>query len=113
MESLGKILISLLAETKISLEADRWYEAETKADRWYETETKADLEGRRTSGKAVSVKERRDNADRKRLNSFGVKNLMRMLSEDDTWQAKQAKRKREKEDIVNNNPSFDPIFMKI
>jgi hypothetical protein len=35
------------------------------------------------------------------------------LREDDNWKAVAAKRRREKDDIYKQHPSFDPIFMKV
>ena len=43
------------------------------------------------------------------LNSF----CFVYYSEDNNWIVAQAKRKREKDDIFVQNPSFDPIFMKV
>ena len=39
--------------------------------------------------------------------------LVKSLRQEETWMVKQAKRKREKEDIHKNYPSLDPVFMKI
>jgi len=43
----------------------------------------------------------------------GLRQLIRTISEDETWQQAQAKRRWEKHDMINNNPGFDPIFMKV
>jgi len=104
MESLGRILISLMVETKISLEAGGGNNI-VQMDREKSFNKKI--------SEKISAREKKDNLERKRTTNFGLRGIMRALSEDDSWQAKQAKRKREKEDHVNNNPSFDPIFMKI
>jgi len=54
-----------------------------------------------------------EDIDRKSVQK-AVSSFLRSISaEDEGWVVKQAKRKRQKEDIYNNNPSFDPIFMKI
>ena len=42
-----------------------------------------------------------------------VRALVKSLRQDESWMVKQAKRKREKEDIHKNYPSLDPVFMKI
>jgi len=43
-----------------------------------------------------------------------VTSLVRELQgKDQTWVAKQNKRKRQKNDIFYNNPSFDPVFFKV
>jgi len=125
MESLGRILISLMVETKISLEAGSGGNNIMQMDREKSFSTKISLEAgsggnnivqmdrEKSFSKKISAREKKDNLERKRTTNFGLRGIMRALSEDDSWQAKQAKRKREKEDNVNNNPSFDPIFMKI
>jgi hypothetical protein len=38
---------------------------------------------------------------------------VRVLTTPDSWQTVQAKRRREKEDIMNKHPGFDPCFMKV
>jgi len=43
----------------------------------------------------------------------GVYKILQFLREDPSWQSRQARRKFEKEDIINKNPGFDPIFMKV
>ena len=42
-----------------------------------------------------------------------VKAAVKWLQAPDPWWVVQAKRKREKEDIIIQNPSFDPCFMKV
>jgi len=44
---------------------------------------------------------------------IGMYQIIKFLRDDPNWQTKQARRKFEKEDILNKNPSFDPIFMKV
>jgi len=111
MEALTRVLISLIAETKVSIET-------AMADRDMSGRDGGSSPGRQPAGAkqisaAAAGREKKESAERKRLTSFTLRSLIRALSEDDSWQTKQAKRKWEKEDIVNNNPSFDPIFMKV
>ena len=42
-----------------------------------------------------------------------VKAAVKWMQAPDPWWVVQAKRKREKEDIIAQNPSFDPCFMKV
>jgi len=44
---------------------------------------------------------------------MAVRTLLKSLSQDENWMVTQAKRKREKEDVFKQNPSMDPVFMKV
>ena len=39
--------------------------------------------------------------------------VWRELREDDNWKTVAAKRRREKDDIYQQHPNLDPIFMKV
>ena len=45
--------------------------------------------------------------------SRSLKSLVRSLQAPDHWTVVQAKRRREKDDIMAQNPAFDPCFMKV
>ena len=49
----------------------------------------------------------KENRNYTKINNFKI------FRDDPNWQTKQARRKFEKEDLINKNPSFDPIFMKV
>jgi len=42
-----------------------------------------------------------------------LKSFVKSLQTQDTWMIVQARRKREKEDLMSQNPGFDPCFMKV
>lgn len=95
-----------MAESKISVEAEI-VEKELRRAEPRKTEIgKSEMRRQKSATKM-------DNWEMKRSVNLGIKTLMRSLREDNSWQAVQAKRRFEKEDMLNNNPSFDPIFMKV
>jgi len=120
MESLGRLVMSLLAETKTSFDEDfpstqRNFEITAAEGREQAATTGShELE---TTGRAGEFAAARfgDEERRKILRrmNVGLRQLIRALSEDESWQAVQAKRRWEKQDMINNNPGFDPIFMKV
>ena len=42
-----------------------------------------------------------------------VRSLLKSMNQEETWMMTQARRKREKEDMLNKNPGMDPVFMKV
>jgi len=42
-----------------------------------------------------------------------LKSFVKSLQTQETWMIVQARRKREREDLMSQNPGFDPCFMKV
>lgn len=94
MASIAEILCNFISEAKVNHEDDI-------SDQNMNDKTRMILEGQ------LGQKEI------KRSMNVGMYKILQFLRDDASWQTKQARRKFEKEDIINKNPGFDPIFMKV
>jgi len=95
MENFGKLVIGLVTEAKFSVESGLM---------------KAGILPEEEQADSRKAKDRQKVS---RSLYTGLRQLARAISEDESWQEAQAKRRWEKQDIINNNPGFDPIFMKV
>jgi len=102
MERVGELLMTVMVDiTRFNIEEN------CIEDNYPEMEGSRDLVNK------INNKEIRNKENISRSVNIGIKAVVASLSEDSNWKVVQAKRRRDKEDLYRNNPSFDPIFMKV